>query len=83
MKKIIDGLFLLDSSPSSHVFIINEEKRIMIDTGLPSSTSDILKELHNYNIDKIDALLLTHHDVDHVGGALKIQKEMNAAIYIS
>ena len=83
MKNIIDGLYILESSPSSHVFYINDEKRILIDTGLPSSASEIVKELHNHHIDKIDIILLTHHDVDHVGGAYKLQKEMGSEVYIS
>lgn len=51
---------------------------IMIDTGNEESGNNIIRYLNNlgfYKNDKIDYLILTHTDLDHVGGAVKIINE--------
>ena len=46
----------------------------MIDTGLKSKYDDIASYLDDNNIEKLDFLILTHYDKDHVGCAEKIIK---------
>ena len=47
---------------------------IMIDTGTEESVGDIERFLEKNNISRIDVLMLTHFDRDHVGGADKLIK---------
>ena len=42
---------------------------VLIDTGENGDGDDIVKELVARNIKKLDLMLLTHHDKDHIGGA--------------
>lgn len=45
---------------------------IMIDTGEESLNGEILNYFKNNNITKLDSLIITHFDKDHVGSAAKI-----------
>ncbi|MBQ1412698.1 MAG: MBL fold metallo-hydrolase [Clostridia bacterium] len=47
---------------------------IMIDTGTEESVGDIERFLEKNDISRIDVLMLTHFDRDHVGGADKLIK---------
>jgi len=45
---------------------------IMIDCGEEDNSNEILTYMRNNNITKLDYLIITHFDKDHVGGASKI-----------
>jgi competence protein ComEC len=44
-------------------------KTILIDTGFEKSYKEIKATLENYQIEKLDYLILTHNHKDHIGGA--------------
>lgn len=53
---------------------------ILIDAGPEDSVSSTIRYLNNLGLhknSKIDYLILTHTDVDHVGGAVKLLKEFS------
>ena len=56
--------FLLQTSDSGHV--------TMIDTATDAQSKRIIESLQSKGIDKIDELIITHYDKDHVGGADKL-----------
>ncbi len=45
---------------------------IMVDTGEDEDSAEILQTLTERGIERIDKLIITHYDSDHVGGADKI-----------
>ena len=59
------------------ILINYNNKYIMIDTGEQSLSDEILKYFKNNNIDKLDYLIITHFDKDHVGSASKIIDELD------
>ena len=81
--KIADNVYMLDSVKYSHVYLIRTEENILIDTGLPGFAKKILKEIQSMGIslESIKTILLTHHDVDHVGNARKLQETTHAKIW--
>ena len=54
-----------------------KDKIIVVDTGLNSKRDYIFEFLKNNNIQKIDALILTHFDKDHIGNAAEIINNYN------
>lgn len=56
----------------------------MIDTGEEENLTDIEKHLATRRIDRIDILIISHFDKDHVGGAAGIVKEYDIGeVYIT
>lgn len=82
--KITENVYQIDSAKQSNCYIIMNEVVILIDTGLPVFGKGILKELDQLNIkDKLDYILLTHHDMDHIGNLTLIEKETQGHIFAS
>ena len=52
--------------------IFTDDHAVLIDTGLSGFGKDVLKYLEKKEIDSLDALILTHFDKDHIGGAAKL-----------
>ena len=69
-------LHFLNIGKADCIVAKTKSKSILIDTGLDSSSPYILEYLKKNNIKKIDILILTHFDIDHVGGADKIIKSI-------
>ncbi len=54
----------------------------LIDTGYKETVEDVKKYLHSQGIKKIDGMIITHYDKDHIGGATEIIDEFDVlAIY--
>ena len=51
------------------ILIYNEQHAILIDAGEVEDAAEILAYLKKEKIEQLDALILTHYDKDHVGGA--------------
>lgn len=83
--KVSEDVYLLDSTSRNHAYLISGENKILIDTGRPGQGKGILKELKSLNIDpeEIKHILITHHDVDHVGNLAFLEKETKAEIWAS
>lgn len=50
----------------------NEAGAVLVDTGVSGYGKTILAKLDDLGIDRLDWLILTHFDKDHVGGAKKL-----------
>ncbi|MGL5648342.1 MAG: MBL fold metallo-hydrolase [Clostridium sp.] len=83
--KIAENIYMLNISATlgdrtmllHPVVIKTDSTNILIDTGFPNQLSmfeDALKEI-DLTIDNLDIILLTHHDIDHVGNAKAIIKK--------
>jgi glyoxylase-like metal-dependent hydrolase (beta-lactamase superfamily II) len=83
--KIEENVYALESTRGSYSYLIKDKEAILIDTGNPGKVKDILKEIESLNIKpkNIKHILLTHHDVDHVGNATLLQKETGATLWAS
>lgn len=82
--KIEENIYSLESTKGNYAYLV-KDKGILIDTGVPGKGKNILKECESLNINPgdINHILLTHHDVDHVGNAALLQKETGATLWAS
>lgn len=60
---------ILDIGKADCILIEVDDKVVMIDTGLDKNGRRILDTLDKKDISKIDYMILTHLDKDHIGGA--------------
>lgn len=83
--KVTDDVFGLDATKGNYAYLILGEETILIDTGRPGQVKGILKELKSMNIspEDIKHILITHHDIDHIGNLALLEKETDASIWAS
>ena len=72
---------LESGSKGNSTIITYKNTTILIDLGI--SNRKLNEYLNNFNVDKIDAVLITHTHVDHVKGLKTYIKNNNTPIYIS
>lgn len=81
--KITEEVYGLDSANWNYAYLILGNETVLIDTGRPGQGKNILKEINSMNIkpEQIKHILITHHDVDHVGNLALLEKETGAKIW--
>ena len=69
----------------ANAYIIHGKKNVLIDTGLPFCKSWLITAIQSVLGENahIDSILLTHHDVDHVGNIVAVQKAFEGMAYLS
>ncbi len=58
------------------LILYDGKEAVMIDTGVKKDAALLLTALRDRGITHLDALILTHFDKDHIGGAAAILKEL-------
>lgn len=84
IKKIIDNIFVIQHGLGSNIYLLDFEKKVIIDTGHPieiKKTLSILKK-SKFTIESIDYIINTHSHADHVGANSKL-KELNSNVKIA
>ena len=59
------------------ILIRNSGKTIMIDTGYEETADTVNGFLEKEKVNKIDILILSHFDKDHIGGAISVLKKFD------
>ena len=65
-------VYFFNAGKADAILISKNNKYILIDTGEESLSNDILNYFKNNNITKLEYLIITHFDKDHVGSASSI-----------
>lgn len=65
-------VYFFNAGKADAILISKNDKYMMIDTGEQSLSDDILRYFQNNNITKLEYLIITHFDKDHVGSASSI-----------
>lgn len=73
--------FVLDVGQGSSMLLQTANHQLLFDTGTLAAThTQTLPTLRALGVRKLDALVLSHHDSDHDGGATVIQKQFDPAV---
>ncbi|EKQ57934.1 MULTISPECIES: MBL fold metallo-hydrolase [unclassified Clostridium] len=86
--KIAEGLSVLELGSEERrmnlTLIWDEDNVVLIDSGLPGQIENIRKEMDKANIslDKINKIIITHHDFDHIGSLSNIVNHSQNAIEV-
>jgi len=83
--KIVDNIYLVPGVVANPYILVDPDGLTVIDTGLPGSQKKILAYITSLGKTARDVkrILLTHSDLDHVGGLAALQKLTGAHTYAS
>jgi len=81
--KISETVYMLDCTEGSHVYAILGDAVTLVDTCMPGRAGAILDELKSLGVQpgQIRRILLTHHDIDHIGSAGALQQASGAEVF--
>ena len=81
--KIIDNVFTVPGVVANPYILVDTDGLTVIDTGLPRSEKKILAYVASLGKSARDVkrIILTHSDLDHVGGLAALQKATGARTY--
>ena len=65
-------IYFFNAGKADAILISKNDKYIMIDTGEDNLSDEILKYFNSNNITRLEYLIITHFDKDHVGSASSI-----------
>jgi glyoxylase-like metal-dependent hydrolase (beta-lactamase superfamily II) len=62
------------------VLLIDDDGILLVDTGLPQQEEILLEKIRDAGFDpaKLSHILITHHDIDHIGGLRELHKRYPA-----
>ena len=83
--KILENVFVVPGVIANTYILVDEDGLTLIDTGLPRSEKKILKYVASLgkSAGDVKRIILTHSDLDHVGGLAALQKATRARTYAS
>jgi glyoxylase-like metal-dependent hydrolase (beta-lactamase superfamily II) len=83
MRKIIDGLHMIEGIGEAHVFVLDSDDGfILIDSGIFKRTHQLIAELEyaNYEMKNLRTIVLTHCHCDHIGGVTELVRGSGANV---
>lgn len=67
----------------SPVLIFNNEEALLIDTAYPGQYELLKAEIEKFTtLDKLKTIIITHHDIDHIGNLKKFKNEFGDQITV-
>lgn len=57
------------------------EDNVLLDAGFEETWQPVVKELKSMGVDSLDAMIITHYDKDHVGGASEIAQQIPVDVF--
>ncbi len=71
----------LTTTKGSYSYLIPGAEPILVDTSFPGRSTKMLGEIRQH-VDHVAAIVITHHDVDHIGNLSALQRETGARVYV-
>ena len=65
----------LDVGQGDAVLLQSGGQSCLVDAGHVTAAQDLLREMHQQDVQALDYLVLTHPDADHIGGALSVLRQ--------
>lgn len=83
--QVCPGVYALDCTVRSYAYLVVGSPTFLIDTSMPGLHEKILTEMTALGVDphSVSHILLTHHDVDHIGNAARLKAATGATLWAS
>lgn len=82
--EIAPGIHQIPTSRVSNCFLIREPVPTLIDSGIPKQAGRIAAYLSDLrlSVNDVHRLILTHHDIDHIGSAQELRRVTGMTVYL-
>ena len=78
-----DTLGIKEARVVNPVLMYNEEEAVLVDTDYPGRFEGLKKSIEKYiDINKLKTIIITHHDIDHVGSAREFKELLGDKVKI-
>src|SRR5512138_1057831 len=83
--KITENIFVVPGVVSNTYVVVDADGLTLIDAGLPGTTKKILAYIAGLgkSAQDVKRIVITHSDLDHIGGLTALQKATGARTYAS
>lgn len=87
-EELAPGVYLLSlgwpAPLGGNAFLLDDGEVTLIDAGLPMNLKSLVGQISavGYSVDMIDRVLITHYDIDHIGGLARLVPELDAPVYL-
>ncbi|MGM9986753.1 MAG: ComEC/Rec2 family competence protein [Bacillaceae bacterium] len=70
-------VYFLDVGQGDAILLIfPNHKSMLVDGGPPEHAQQLISKIHNYGVKKLDLVVSTHPDIDHIGGLISVIQEI-------
>ena len=80
MKEVVPGVFMVDRTQGSNVYLAVGESAALVDAGFPMDSKRILRQLRKSDDGCPGLLVLTHYHIDHMGSARVLKDAFGASV---
>ncbi|WP_051714844.1 MBL fold metallo-hydrolase [Nocardia rhamnosiphila] len=82
--EVADDVFFVGTRLVNWVLLVDGKSVTLVDTGYPGQFDDVLSSIRSIGRDprEVEAILITHAHIDHLGGALSFTKQYNTPVYL-
>ncbi|MGA2682821.1 MAG: MBL fold metallo-hydrolase [Candidatus Bathyarchaeia archaeon] len=82
--KIAEGIYQVEGANCNVYLVEDNDKLILIDTGLPRSSAKIIKYIESlgHKRNDLSTIVVTHFHIDHVGSLKKMKTETGAKVVV-
>ena len=87
-ERLAPGIWLLDLGwfppLGANAYLVDDGELTLVDAGLPFNARRIRREIAatGYAPTDVDRVLVTHYDLDHVGGLARLVPDLDAPVYL-
>ena len=75
LEPTLDGIFF-DAGKADAILLTTAHGAVLIDCGEKGFGKEIVSYCTDHGVEKLDCLIVTHFDKDHVGGAARVLREL-------
>lgn len=73
------SVHFIDVGQGDCILIVTAEGNMLIDAGEPGESETVIRYLRNLNVSKLDYIIVTHPDSDHIGGMADVIETFEVA----
>jgi glyoxylase-like metal-dependent hydrolase (beta-lactamase superfamily II) len=87
-ERIAPGIWRLDlgwpAPLGATAYLVDDDDLTLVDAGFPRNSPSIRADIADagYAVGEIDRVLITHYDLDHLGGLSRLVPDLTAPVYV-